>query len=354
MFENETYETILSRMLARFPSTIDKREGSVLWDLLSPKAIELAQAYASLDNVLNYTFATTTYGEYLDRKVAERGIFRKFGKAKGLVNISVPIGTEVVTGTRVSTNEQNPVYFTISESAVAENGIVSVTAEAEEVGEIGNVLAGTITVIYGELADIATVTNPATFTGGINEESDEELLQRYLEDVQKPTTSGNKYHYIKWAKEIPGVADARCYPLWNGPGTVKVVVINAQKRSPAQSVINEVAEYIESVKPVLADVTIEGVEEVSIDISVKLTLKPGADLEVTRSSLISNVVKYFESMAFEETDDYKVRYTAIGNAILDATGVLDYSDLKINNITSNIALTETEVPVIGAVTITTE
>ena len=354
MFENETYENILNRMLARFPSTIDKREGSVLRDLLSPKAIELAQAYASLDRVLDYTFATTTYGEYLDRKVAERGIFRKAGKAKGPVNITVPTGTEVVEGTRVSTNEQNPVYFTTTETVVAVNDSAIVTVEAEEIGEAGNVLAGTVTVIYGGLADIATITNPETFTGGINEESDEELLQRYLEDVQKPTTSGNKNDYVKWAKEVPGIADAKCYPKWNGVGTVKVVVINPQKRSPAQSVLNEVANYIESVRPALADVTVVGVNEVSIDINVKLTLKSGTDLENVRTTLTSNVIKYFESMAFEETDDYKVRYTAIGNAILDATGVIDYSDLKINNLTSNIALTETEVPVIGAVTITTE
>lgn len=352
MFENETYENILNRMLSRFPATFDKREGSVLWDLLNPKAIELAQAYASLDSVLDYTFATTTYGEFLDRKVAERGIFRKSGKARGLVVIYVPPGTEVIAGTRVSTNEQEPVYFTTIESVIAVNDRVEVIVEAEEIGERGNVLVGTVSIIYGDLANVASVTNQVSFSGGIDEETDEELLERYLEDVRRPTTSGNKYHYIKWAKEVPGIADARVYPLWNGPGTVKVVVIDHQKRSPAQSVLDSVKAYIDSVKPVLADVAIEGVEEISIDISVKLILKQGADSEIARTSFISNVVKYFESMAFEESDDYKIRYTAIGNQLLDAIGVLDYRDLKINNLTSNIALTDTEVPVIGAVTIT--
>lgn len=354
MFENETYENILNRMLARFPSTFDKREGSVLWDLLSPKAIELAQAYGDLDNVLKFTFASTTHGEYLDRKVEERGIEpRKFGRASGPVIINVPIGTEVVTGTRISTNDPTPIYFLTKETVVSDNDIVTVQAEAEEIGEKANVRAGTITVIYGDLASVATVSNPQDFTGGIDLESDEELLKRYLADVRTPSTSGNKYEYVEWAKEVPGIQEARCYPKWQGPGTVKVVVIDSKKRSPSAELLNQVYENIEVKRPVLADVTVAGVDEVSVDISVKLTLKPNQDLEVSKSSLISNIQSYFESIAFEDTDDYMIRYTAIGNSILDATGVLDYSELKINNLTSNIALAETEVPVIGAVTITT-
>jgi len=355
MFENETYENILNRMLARFPPTFDKREGSVLWDLLSPKAIELAQAYEALDNVLNFTFASTTYGEYLDEKVKERGIEpRKSGKASGPLLINIPSGTEIIAGTRVSTNDQVPIYFVTKQSVVSVNGSATVTVEAEEIGEQGNVLAGAISIIYGDLASVATVINPESLTGGINEESDEELLKRYLADVRTPSASGNKYEYVEWAKEVPGIQDARCYPKWNGPGTVKVVVVNSKKRSPSAELLNQVYEHIEAKRPVLADVTVAGVDEVSVDISVKLTLKAGSELEAARTSLISNTVSYFESIAFEDTTDYMVRYTSIGNAILDATGVLDYSDLKINNLTSNIALTETEVPVIGAVTITIE
>lgn len=51
MFENETYENILNRMLDNISDDIDKREGSVAFDMLAPKAIELTQAYSELDNV---------------------------------------------------------------------------------------------------------------------------------------------------------------------------------------------------------------------------------------------------------------------------------------------------------------
>ena len=41
MYESTTYDVILDRMLARVPDTLDKREGSVIWDTHSPTAIEL-------------------------------------------------------------------------------------------------------------------------------------------------------------------------------------------------------------------------------------------------------------------------------------------------------------------------
>ena len=43
-----------------------------------------------------------------------------------------------------------------------------------------------------------------------------------LKKVSLPATSGSKYHYIQWAKEINGVGNAKCLPLWNGNGTVKL------------------------------------------------------------------------------------------------------------------------------------
>ena len=77
MFEDQTYKTILNRMLSRLPDDIDKRQGSVVWDLLAPKAAELAQAYIQMDTVLNLGFPDSTTGDLLERKVAEQGLERK-------------------------------------------------------------------------------------------------------------------------------------------------------------------------------------------------------------------------------------------------------------------------------------
>ena len=74
MYENVTFEIIMERMLSRVPSTMDKREGSVIWDALAPAAIELQNMYIGLDSVLDETFADTASLYYLKKRAAERGI----------------------------------------------------------------------------------------------------------------------------------------------------------------------------------------------------------------------------------------------------------------------------------------
>ncbi|MDN8817488.1 phage portal protein, partial [Staphylococcus aureus] len=45
MFENQTFEEIMERMLERVSDEIDKRENSVIWNALAPAAAELALSY---------------------------------------------------------------------------------------------------------------------------------------------------------------------------------------------------------------------------------------------------------------------------------------------------------------------
>ena len=42
MYEEMTFEAILERMLNRIPDSLDKREGSVIYDAIAPAALEIA------------------------------------------------------------------------------------------------------------------------------------------------------------------------------------------------------------------------------------------------------------------------------------------------------------------------
>ena len=44
---DELYEQILKRLLNAVPSDVDKREGSIIYNALSPAALELQQVYFS-------------------------------------------------------------------------------------------------------------------------------------------------------------------------------------------------------------------------------------------------------------------------------------------------------------------
>lgn len=48
MFEDMTFERILTRCLSRVPQTVDKREGAIIYDAIAPAAAELAILYSTL------------------------------------------------------------------------------------------------------------------------------------------------------------------------------------------------------------------------------------------------------------------------------------------------------------------
>lgn len=56
-------------------------------------------------------------------------------------------------------------------------------------------------------------------------ETDAEYLDRLLTYIRRPPAGGNKYDYEKWAKELDYVAQAWCFPLGQGLGTVDVVIL---------------------------------------------------------------------------------------------------------------------------------
>jgi uncharacterized phage protein gp47/JayE len=352
MFEDQTFDVIMQRMLSRIPDDFDKRQGSVIWDMLAPSALELEQAYQqfSLRAKWFLLVGPDIPSDILEARAADVGITRKAAvKATGTVIFNGLAGTVIPVNTRVSTNDPNPIFFqTIEEATVTENGTVSVVVEAETGGVIGNVPVGSISVLVDEIDGIEGVTNPQAFDNGINEESDESLLSRYFERVLTPSSSGNDADYIRWAKEVPGIGYVRVFRRWNGPGTVRVVVITDQKKSPSPQMIASVKENIEAKRPTLADVTVDGAREVSIDIDVKVTLNDQATVETALQQIKNSINDYLMNVAFFEQI---VRYAKIGEAILNAGYVLDYENLKINNGTSNIKLNDDEIAVLGRFTL---
>lgn len=246
---DQTYETILQRMLDTLPSDLDKSEGSFIWDTLSPAAIELALAAIWAQEVLRRGFASTTFGAYLDLRCEEHGITRRpVVKATGQVTFTGTPGTVIPAGTRVSTasSEAAPAIFfaTKSDATIGAGGTVTVDIEAVEAGASGNVAAGTITMLAQPVAGVTSVTNAAATAGGLDEEDDASLLARYLQRVRSPSAGGNKADYVNWAMEVPGVGGVSVVPVRDAPGTVSIAIINTNKVPADQALIDQVQNYI--------------------------------------------------------------------------------------------------------------
>lgn len=96
MYEDKTYEAILQEKLARVASSLDKREGSIIFDALAPNSLESAMIYVALDTVLNETFADTASRDYLIMRCAERGITplpATCAVGVGEFSMDIPVGT---------------------------------------------------------------------------------------------------------------------------------------------------------------------------------------------------------------------------------------------------------------------
>ena len=203
---------------------------------------------------------------------------------------------------------------------------------------MGNVGANTVTVIPMSIPGITSVTNPEPMTDGFDQESDDDLYERFHFHVTQPATSGNCNDYIEWASSIAGVGHVKVLPIWNGPGTVKVLVTDANGEPASPALLNKVITYIESVRPIGPEVTV--VAPSLFDLTIKLTVTSGdGDADYIKTMLN----KYFVSRNFTGTT---ISYAKVGNMILtdDKTEVDDYSGLLINDATGNISVTDDQIP----------
>lgn len=351
MYTNRTRSDILDEMLVAVRDDVDKREGSVVHDMLAPPAEEFEMLGFVLEAILENGFIDTAQAEYVDKRAGELGIYRKPSEfAKGVLTIGAPVGTEIEVGTHIlaQVGSVSVSVETVDYAVIPVGGFIAVNAIASEAGTVGNISADA--VFTSEEFRYDSITAESPFEGGIDVEPDDELKERYLLKVRKPITSGNVYHYELWAREIEGISQARIVPLWNGNGTVKVIVIDSNGRAPSPTKVIEVQEHIDAVKPIGATVTVIAITEVPINVSVTLTL--------VGNLLPADVAQGVEDSiaAYLTEADETVRYSQIASALLDTDGVSDYSGLLIGTDVismgaDNIAIDDDVVAVIGSVTL---
>lgn len=340
-----TLEDRLDLMLAFLPDDYDTSVGSFFYDILYPVAEKLTELESNVESMPDKVFALTATGEYLDRRAAEQGIERTYATyAEGILTITGDPGSIVHDGSLAATED---ILFSTQETVtIPDTGTITVRAVCAIPGVRGNVAAGTITRFPISLPGLRSVTNVEPFTGGYDAESDDNLRERYFEKVSRPNASGNKNDYIKWAKEVAGVGDVQVIPLWDGPGTVKVVITDSNIQPADEELLDEVASHIEESRPIGASVTVVSAASLTINISAKLAKQ--SDLDV-QDEVESALKEYLSEYALEK--EY-VSYARIGSLILSIAGIEDYSELKVNNGTANVEIPDGSVPVLGSVVLT--
>ena len=337
-YNQETYQVIRQRMLDNMTNDIDKREGSFVSNMVSPVGVEFAKYYIELDNILAIMFLEDATNEFLDKKVHDFGIYRKMGtSATGTIKVTGENGTRIPAGSEVI-SQGGLVFYTLHDAWLDnEEAIIEVTSI--DVGADFNIIANSIDSFVKKINGVTSVTNEEEFIKGTDTETDEELRERFFEIIRRPATSGNIYHYEQWAKEVDGINQARVKPLWNGNGTVKVIVSNDNSIVTSE-IVQKCQEHIDSVRPIGAEVTVITPSSLDISITGNIYIEKGYNFSDCIVEFENNLIKYLNSC----TDT--VVYTRVASCLGTVEGVKDYTNLKVNNGTVNIKYDDEKLPVI--------
>ena len=345
LFSEQTYEALIKRILENTKkNNLDTREGSVSFNLLAPLAEELAKAYISMGDILSLAFIEDTYDEYLDKRVNEFGIYRKDGeKATGAIRVTGSDNAYITNGTIVTCGDLE--YIVLNDIVLPNDNIIYV--EALEIGYKYNLPAGSTFELAEPIFGIETLTNETAFENGVDAETDEELRERFKYIIQNPRTSGNINNYKEWALECDGVGRVKVYPLWNGNGTVKVLIIGNDNLPCSTDTINEVKAHIEEERPIGATVTVETPELLELTFDIKIKLDSAYSLDSANEEIENSLKKYIENL-----EDEDVIYFKSLSIVGELECVDDITEFKINNKQQNITIGDYYIPIIKTITVT--
>lgn len=372
-----TYEYLMRRALSFVPDDRDKRQGSVIYDALAPFCQVLAAGALQLKSFYTETYAVTATGEDLDNRVAERGITRYSAtNAVKKITLTDSAGNPVSVplGARFSTvSDTNPVNYMVT-APYTENGqpvAGSYEATCEEPGIAGNEYFGrliNITFIQG----IAYAYMSTTLVPARNEETDDELRQRYFEALNELPFGGNISDYRTKVRAIAGVGDVQVYPTWNGGGTVKLSIVDGSYGPCSSEFIAAVKSQVDpedsegqsgaglGIAPIGHQVTVVTPEEVTVDVTATVTLRSGYQLGHIQEAVNTAVSAYVQSLREEwahpnDVGMYEcdVLLSRILAAIINVTGVSNVTNVMINGQAQDVLLTQSgtvqQLPKLGEV-----
>ena len=398
MYEHETQEGILQRILDRVNALKDKREGSVIYDATAPASIEFQNLYIALDTILKETFADTASLYYLNQRTSERGITQRLATCAVLKGQFTPTDLDIPIGSRFSCETLN---YRVTEKI--SDGLYRMVCETA--GSAGNSCFGTLIPIE-YIAGLETAQLTELLIPAEDDEDAESLRKRYFDSLKSQAFGGNVADYMEKVTAIPGVGGIKVTPVWNADirpaslipnervqawyeeqiasldpsaaqwltavytaaslkkltvgGTVRIVVMTADYSSPSETFLDEIQTAVDPTQnageglglaPIGHVVHVVGVQSVPIDVQATLIYQSGWDWNSTKSSIQTAVDRYLQELcaAWDGTDYLIVRISQLESRILDCPGILDINSTTINGKEANLSLDPEEIPLGGKI-----
>lgn len=233
MYEDKTFEAILTEAKKEAGTGVQMGEGYLLYNALAALSYEIQKLYIQLNYLYEQSHADTADLDKLVKIAKDRGIIRKMATpAEVLVeaNCTVPIGSRFFL---------KSFHYAVTETI--NEGKFQYRAVCEESGTGPNGLTGELTAI-DHVDELETAEIKEILINGADDETRDSLYTRYLQSFSMESFGGNIAQYKEQVGAIAGVGGCKVEPVWNGPGTVKVVVISSSFGICSEYLIKQIQE----------------------------------------------------------------------------------------------------------------
>lgn len=401
MFEEFDFDTLENEMLLNVNDKLDKREGSVIYDATAPSALMMANFYIALDMVLNEVFADSASYYYLIKRAAEKQLFpyeETYAIGKMVVS---PVDVEVSVGERFNLDTLN---YTVVGDIDGEQG--SYKIQCETAGTEGNQQLGTLLPIeYVEGLETAELTE--ILVPGEDEEDVEAFRERYFSSFTDQAFGGNKTDYINKVTSIDGVGACKIIRMWKkgyNPakfipttvitswlekqsastvgsevyewlkivydaamnklltvgGTIKVVFVTSEYKTPSSTLVQTVQQALDpdvvtgegnGLAPIGHVVNVVGATNKTVNYAFSITYASGYTFEDLKTSIEDAIDSYHAELCqdWANNDTTVIRINKVETLLLALSGIEDINNTKINGIGSNLTLTDEQIPVRGVI-----
>ena len=343
--EVNTFDKIVSDIMAYLPSDVDTREGSVIYNAVAGVAGRLTELYTDMDRFQSELDPTTATRDGLERACANRGLTPFPATAATVEGRFSPAGLEL-TGQRFSLNG---LVYTVTDfiSTDSASNFDKYQLVCETAGEVGNIMGDLVPLI--DVTGLATAAITDILIPGEAEESDEALRARYLNSFEAYGFGGNITDYRDKITALSGVGACKIYPAWNGGGTVKVVIVGADYASPSATVVDYVQDQVDpigsqgqgvGIAPIGHTVTVVGASATPVNVTAAVTYADGYSQPDLLDSIKAVIDAYCAELnATWSTKSIVVRISQIESRILELAGVEDITGTTINGAEANLVIT---------------
>lgn len=311
-------------------------------------AAQIYALQAHSDWVRRQCFPQTAVGENLDHHARMRSLERKRATcAEGVVRFFAGESSELIRTIPVGTICMTPglVRFETQRTGLLLAGEMwaDVPVKALEAGAGGNVAAGTVTEMAVAPVGIVSCTNPAGFSGGVEQEDDESLRERVLHSFRYLPNGANAAYYRQLAMADDEVAAAVVVPRPRGVGSVDVVVAS-HAGVPGGELLARLQEALDKEREIAVDLVVRAPETVEVNVAVEIAAKSGYEGGMVRERVKNALHDYFSG----EILGQDLLLAKLGSVIYGCEGVENY---RITLPGEDVAAEKDQLPMLGTLSV---